>query len=78
MSATLETICTLIGPFNKAEVKLTEATEFAADLELDSLAVMDLVASIEDNFDITIPINILPELETLGQVAIAVDNIKQA
>ena len=78
MSDTFETISTLLAPFNTNEVVITESTEFASDLELDSLAVMDLVAAIEDSFDITIPINILPELETVGQVAVAVDGIRQA
>lgn len=77
MSDTFEKISTLLVPFNTAGVAITETTEFASDLELDSLAVMDLVAAIEDSFDITIPINILPELETVGQVAIAVDGIRQ-
>lgn len=77
MSDTFQTISTLLVPFNKAEVDITEGTEFATDLELDSLAVMDLVAAIEDSFDITIPINILPELETVGQVAVAVDDIRK-
>ncbi len=77
MSDTFETISTLLVPFNTGGVAITESTEFASDLELDSLAVMDLVAAIEDSFDITIPINILPELETVGQVAVAVDGIRQ-
>ncbi len=77
MSDTFETISTLLAPFNTGGVAITETTEFASDLELDSLAVMDLVAAIEDSFDITIPINILPELETVGQVAVAVDGIRQ-
>jgi len=33
---------------------------------------MDLVAEIEDDFDIILPLNLLPDLETIGQVADAV------
>lgn len=73
--ATLAKICDLIEPINKKGVPLTADTTFAADLELDSLTVMDLVADIEDEFDILLPINLLPELETIGQVADAVDRI---
>ncbi len=71
----LEQVCTLIAPFNKKGIEVTAATHFAADLELDSLAVMDLLAAIEDHFDITVPLNRLPDLETVGQVADAVDEI---
>lgn len=74
-TATLEMICGLISPLNKKSIDLTPATTFAADLELDSLTVMDLVADIEDDFDIILPLNMLPDLETIGQVAEAVDTI---
>ena len=74
-TSTLETIYGLIGPLNKKSVDLTPATTFAADLELDSLTVMDLVADIEDDFDIILPLNMLPDLETIGQVADAVETI---
>ncbi len=65
-------ICDLIAPLNKKGAPLTETTSFADDLEMDSLTVMDLVANIEDEWDIVLPLNMLPELETIGQVADAV------
>lgn len=66
----------LIAPFNKKAIGITEATRFADDLELDSLTVMDLVANIEDEWDINIPLNMLPDLETVGQLADAVAKLK--
>jgi len=68
-------VCDLVEPFNRNKVPLTEETTFSADLELDSLAVMDFVAAVEDHFDITVPLNLLPDLETIGQVASAVEKI---
>ena len=65
-------IIELIEPLNTQKVALTEATSFAGDMEMDSLTVMDLVASMEDEWDIMIPLNLLPDLETIGQVADAV------
>ena len=62
----------LIAPLNKKGIAVGQDTSFANDLELDSLTVMDLVANIEDEWDIVIPLNLLPELETVGQVADAV------
>lgn len=72
---TLETIYGLIAPINRKGIELTPATTFAVDLELDSLTVMDLVAEIEDEFDIVMPLNMLPDLETIEQVADAVEKI---
>ena len=66
----------IIEPFNKKGIELTEKTSFANDLELDSLTVMDLVAEIEDEYDIILPVNMLPDLETIGDVARAVAEIK--
>ncbi len=65
-------IIELIEPLNLKKVPLSETTTFAGDMEMDSLTVMDLVASMEDEWDIMIPLNMLPDLETIGQVADAV------
>ena len=71
MSARDETFARVadqIGPFNKKGVAVTDATTFAGDLEWDSLTVMDFVASIEDEFDILITMNMQAESETGGQL----------
>ena len=70
-----EVLVRLIGSVNKKGVAVTPATSFANDLEFDSLTVMDMVAAIEDEFDITLPLNMLPVLETVDQVATAVEKI---
>lgn len=77
-AATLATITTLIEPFNKKGVALTEATTFAGDLEWDSLTVMDFVAAVEDEFDIVITMNMQADIETVGQLADAVEKLKTA
>lgn len=69
-------IIELIEPLNRKGIPLTESTSFANDLELDSLTVMDLVAAIEDEWDIVLPLNMLPELETIGQLTDAVMRLK--
>lgn len=66
----------LIGPFNKKGVAVTSATTFAADLEWDSLTVMDFVAEVEDEFDIIISMNLQAEIENVGQLVSAVARLK--
>lgn len=68
-------ICELIREIDRKGLDLKPETSFQQDLELDSLTVMDFVADLEDDFDINIPINILPELETLQQLTDAVEKI---
>ena len=70
-----ERICKIVVPFNKKDVSLFPATSFANDLDFDSLTVMDLVAAIEDEFDIVLPLNMLPDLETIQQLSDAVEKI---
>ena len=65
-------IRSLIEPFNKKRVVITDETTFAGDLEFDSLTVMDFVAAIEDEFDIIISMNQQAEIETFGQLVAAV------
>jgi acyl carrier protein len=69
-------VAELIAPFNKKNVALTDATTFAGDLEWDSLVVMDFVATIEDEFDILITMNMQAEIETVGQLVDAVEQLR--
>ncbi len=71
-TAVYETVAGLIEPFNKKDVALSDATTFQGDLEWDSLTVMDFVASVEDEFDIIITMNMQAEIETVGQLVDAV------
>ena len=63
--------------FNKKGVPVTPDTRFQQDLEWDSLTVLDFVASIEDEFDIIISMNMQAEIETVGQLADAVRKLAQ-
>ena len=73
---TFAKVAQLIAPFNKKGVALTETTSFAGDLEWDSLIVMDFVASVEDEFDILITMNMQAEIETVGQLVDAVEDLR--
>ena len=73
---TFAKVAELIEPFNKKGVALTDATTFAGDLEWDSLIVMDFVASVEDEFDILITMNMQAEIETVGQLVDAVEQLR--
>jgi acyl carrier protein len=69
-------IAQLIAPFNKKGAELSDSTSFAGDLEWDSLIVMDFVASVEDEFDILITMNMQAEIETVGQLVDAVEELR--
>lgn len=62
-------IYTVLQPFVKPEVDLTEDSELITELGLTSLQVMTLIEHIEDDFDISVPLNILPDIRTLRDLA---------
>jgi acyl carrier protein len=47
--------------------------EVVGDLGFDSILVLELVAELEDHFDISVPLNNLAQIKTVGQM---VDQIK--
>jgi len=75
-SQTLAKVLELIAPLNKKGVDVSEATRFAQDLEWDSLTVLDFVATIEDEFDVIITMNMQAEIETVGQLIDALGKLQ--
>ncbi len=67
-------LCRLIQPFNSEDVKLEKKTDIAADLNIDSVSVMDFVMEVEDEFDIDISLNVLGETRTLNDLLEVVKN----
>ena len=68
-------VADLIAPFNKKGVAVTEATRFAQDLEWDSLTVLDFVATVEDEFEVIITMNMQAEIESVGQLIDALERL---
>ena len=48
--------------------RVTMASDLVADLGFDSLQVLEVIAELEDTFDISIPLNDVPVTRTVGQV----------
>ena len=71
--STYEVLCELLQPFNSAGVALQPNTDISADLNIDSVSVMDFVMEVEDRFDIDIPLNVLSETRTLNDLVAVVE-----
>jgi len=71
----LKEVTEILTPFVLEGQQLTEETDMVADLGLDSLKVMKIVETIEDSFDISIPLNILPEVRTVGDFVVQIQKI---
>jgi acyl carrier protein len=71
----LEELYKILTPFVPQGFEIGEETDMVADLGLDSLKVMKIVESIEDSLDISIPLNILPEVRTVKDFALQIQKL---
>ena len=71
----LEELFKILRPFVPQGLEIGEETDMVADLGLDSLKVMKIVESVEDSLDISIPLNILPEVRTVKDFAFQIQKL---
>jgi acyl carrier protein len=71
----LRELLAILKTFAKSGQTLQEETDLVADLGLDSLRVMKLVVEVEDRFDISIPINTLPNIRTIRDFAVQLEQL---
>jgi len=65
-------ICRQLAPYRAEENPITGQTVIYSDLSIDSLAVMDIIMELEDQFDVFIPINTVAEIHTVDELAGAI------
>ena len=56
---------------------VTGSTHLSSELGLDSAQVMDMIMEIEDRLDISIPVAMIAEARTFGQLCDAVRRVVQ-
>lgn len=59
----------LLEAHNANRIEIGEDTDLSADLNIDSVAAMDLLMNIEDKFEIDIPLNLVGELRSVRDLA---------
>jgi acyl carrier protein len=57
-------------------VQITDNTDIVEDLGMDSLGVMNFVMAIEDFYDISIPLDRIAQIETVGDLIHAVEDLR--
>lgn len=58
-----------LEPFNRRGHTLGRETDIMADLEIDSVAVLDVVMVLEDKYDVSVPLELVPKIRTIGDFA---------
>lgn len=72
----LDFLCDLLRKHNRRQVTISESTGLVTDLGLSSLEVMELIEQTEDHFDISIPLNILPDVNTVADLAQKIQQLR--
>jgi len=61
-------VLALLERYNPKKIEVTRETALGDDLNIDSVAAMDVVMEIEDMFEIDVPINQVADLRTVGDL----------
>lgn len=65
-------VIAILTPHVQSGIELTESSHLVADLGIDSLGVMEVVANLEDKFKLTIPDDALRDVNVVGDVVTAI------
>lgn len=68
-------ICELLVPYNPKKKKISNQSGIMTDLEVDSTAVFDLIMGLEDHYDISIPMEMVSDIKTVGELVNAVKQL---
>ena len=74
----LQKLCHHLEQFTGPDVVITPETDLINQLAIDSVKLLNLIMEIEDEFDISVPINALADVQTVHELATLVHQIKSA
>ena len=63
-----EGVIDVLQNVSRRPIQPTPASDLVADLGFDSLQVLEVIAELEDRFDVSIPLNDVPVTRTVAQV----------
>ena len=76
-NALLNQVIQLLSRFIPEDTQICASSHLMKDLELDSVKVMELMMELEDHFDISIPLNSLPNVHTVSDLALEITKLKE-
>ncbi|PSJ18175.1 acyl carrier protein [Nitrosomonas supralitoralis] len=72
----MQLLCDRLRDLASTDVLITPETNLINQLSIDSIKLLNLIMEIEDTFDISIPINALTDVQTVGELVDLVHKIK--
>ena len=70
-------VCELLKPYNPENRPITLQSGIVSDLEVDSVAVFDLVMGLEDHYDVSIPMEMVSDIKTVGELVAAIKQLAE-
>ena len=70
----MQTLLTHLARFPTKSDELNAQTDLAADMNIDSVNMMELLMEVEDTFDVSFPLNMMANVNTVQDLA---NQIKQ-
>jgi len=72
-----ETICRALRVHAGEDARITRETMILADLKIDSVDVFDMIMEVEDTYDISIPMEVIGEVHSVGELTDAVIRLRK-
>jgi acyl carrier protein len=64
-----EGVIDVLKHVSRRPIEPTVESDLVADLGFDSLQVLEVIAELEDRFDVSIPMNVVAEIQTVDELA---------
>lgn len=74
----LDRLYTHLRPMGPQGTTLDEDTDLISEFGLDSVNVMDLLLEVEEDFDISVPLNLLADIRTPKDLACTIIRLLEA
>jgi len=71
-------VCELLTPFNRHGILLRRDTNILNDVEVDSVAIFDLVMEVEDAYEVTFPMETISDMKTIGDLVDTIHAVRRA
>ncbi len=69
-------IAAALGQTVGRRIEISDDTNIARDLGLDSLAIMNFIMALEDEYDISISLDRVAQVETVGDLVVAIEELR--
>jgi acyl carrier protein len=74
----LQRLCYHLKKFCAPDAQITPETDLINELAIDSVKLLNLIMEVEDEFDISVPLNALTDVQTVHELATLIHRIKSA